>query len=167
MEEGMKALNIAAKVLAWRSNAMWSILLAIGEAAKALAGNVLTTKSLRLLSVYIGTRKTRCPRASLRTIGGGGFFFEYGPAEEISTVRSKSGIATRDVELMVTLTRNRFNEVPKVITCGGQNICVVVRGAMPSFVFAVPRVTLRNCARKKSGTAVSTIDNGAAHGRSA
>lgn len=98
---------------------------------------------------------------------GGGFFFEYGPAEEISTVRSKSGIATRDVELMVTLTRNRFNEVPKVITCGGQNICVVVRGAMPSFVFAVPRVTLRNCARKKSGTAVSTIDNGAAHGRSA
>lgn len=74
MEEGMKALNIAAKVLAWRSNAMWSILLAIGEAAKALAGNVLTTKSLRLLSVYIGTRKTRCPRASLRTIGGGLLF---------------------------------------------------------------------------------------------
>lgn len=59
MEEALKALNIAAKVLARRPNALWDILLATEEAVEALAGNVLTTKTLRLKTEYMGTRKTR------------------------------------------------------------------------------------------------------------
>lgn len=45
MEEALNALNIGAKVLAHRPNAMWDILLATEEAAKALASSVLTTKA--------------------------------------------------------------------------------------------------------------------------
>lgn len=56
MEEALKALNISAKVLARRSNACWDILLAIEEAAKALAGCTLTTKNMRLQTEYMGTQ---------------------------------------------------------------------------------------------------------------
>lgn len=100
--------------------------------------------------------------------GAGGFFSVYGPVQEVSTVKSKSSIVNSDMEFMVTLTRKRFNEVPKVITCGGQNICVVVEGSCPHFCFccAVGHIA-KLCPGKKSGTAASTIDNGAVQGRSA
>lgn len=44
------------KVLARRSNAMWDM--AAEEEAKTLDGNVLTIKSIRLQTEYIGTRET-------------------------------------------------------------------------------------------------------------
>lgn len=52
MKEALKSLNITAKVLAKWSNAMWNILLASKEAAKELAGGILTTKSVRLHTEY-------------------------------------------------------------------------------------------------------------------
>lgn len=58
MGETLKVLNIGAKVLACRSNALWDILLGPEEAAKALSSSILTTKSLRLQIKYMGTRKT-------------------------------------------------------------------------------------------------------------
>lgn len=44
MEEALRSLQIALKVLAKRSNVMWDILLANEEEAKLLIGSVLTTK---------------------------------------------------------------------------------------------------------------------------
>lgn len=43
MEEALNSLNNGAKVLDRLSNAMWDILLATEEAAKVLAGNILTS----------------------------------------------------------------------------------------------------------------------------
>lgn len=59
IEEPLKALNIRAKMLAQMSNAMWDILFATEEVANTLAGSILTTKTMRLQTEYIGTRKTR------------------------------------------------------------------------------------------------------------
>lgn len=53
MEEALKSLNIGDKVLALQSNARWDILLQTEEAAKSLAGSILTTKSLRLQTEYM------------------------------------------------------------------------------------------------------------------
>lgn len=48
--------------------------------------------------------------------------------ERVSSFKSKAGIATSDYEAIVTLTLSKFNEVPKVFTCGGRNIYIVVEG---------------------------------------
>lgn len=44
----------------------------------------------------------------------GAFFFDFGPMEEVSTVNSKSGFVTCDVELIVMLIPNRFNGIPSL-----------------------------------------------------
>lgn len=59
MVEYLKSLNIAPKVLAKKSNAMWDILLVKKEARNL----ILTTKSVRLqagyLGIYLGIHKTK------------------------------------------------------------------------------------------------------------
>lgn len=95
MEEALKSLNIEAKVLARRSNAMWDILLATKDSAKALAGNILTTKSVRLQTEYLGTRKTRV------TLHGvplfimedhlGFSFLKFGQINDVSAVKKQCG----------------------------------------------------------------------------
>lgn len=47
MEEALNALNIVAKVLVRRSNAMWRILLVTEETAKVFDTSVLTTKTTK------------------------------------------------------------------------------------------------------------------------
>lgn len=132
MEEVLKALNVEAKVLARRSNAMWDILLVSKEVAKTLAGNTLTTKTMRLQTEYMDTQKTRITLhwvpMYITEDHLGAFFAEYAPVDEVSSIKSKSGIFTGDFEVLVTLTRPKFNEVPNIITCGGRNIFVVVEG---------------------------------------
>lgn len=59
MQEALKTLNVSPRVLARRSNALWDILLANEEEAKKLAGSILTTKTVRMQTEYMGTRKTR------------------------------------------------------------------------------------------------------------
>lgn len=59
MEEALKTLNVAPRMLARRSNALWDILLADEEEAKKLAGSILMTKNVRMQTEYMGTRKTR------------------------------------------------------------------------------------------------------------
>lgn len=73
MEESLNALNMAAKLLARRLNAMWNVLLTAEEAAKALAGNI---KSLRLQNEYMGTRKTRIILHEVPMYITGGLLFE-------------------------------------------------------------------------------------------
>lgn len=61
MDEALQTLNVVPNVLSKRSNTMWDILLATEDKAKRLAGNIgrLTTKSVRLQSECMDTRKTR------------------------------------------------------------------------------------------------------------
>lgn len=59
MEEAAKSLRIAPKILARRINALWDLLLATEQEAKALTGNILTTATLRLQTDYMGTRRTK------------------------------------------------------------------------------------------------------------
>lgn len=56
MKEPIKCLIIGAKVLACKC--LWDILLVTEDALKVLAGNILTTKSVRLQTEYMGIRKT-------------------------------------------------------------------------------------------------------------
>lgn len=42
----------------------------------------------------------------------GAFIVKYLHVEEVSAVKSQAGIATSDFEIMVTMTRKTFNEVP-------------------------------------------------------
>lgn len=132
MEEALKTLNIGAKILSRRSSMMWDILLASEEAAKALAGSTLTTKMLRLQTKYMGTWKTcitlhRVPMY-ITEDHLGAFFSSFGPVEGLILIKGKSGIATSDFEVLVTLTRPKFNNVPNVITCVGRNIYIIVEG---------------------------------------
>lgn len=53
MEEALKNLNIASKVLTRRVNTMLDILLTTVKETKALAGSILTTKSVRLQTEYL------------------------------------------------------------------------------------------------------------------
>lgn len=48
MKKALQNLQIAAKILARRSNAMWDNLLVTEDAAKSLTGCILTTKAVRL-----------------------------------------------------------------------------------------------------------------------
>lgn len=136
MKEGHKGLKIGAKVLARRSNTMWDILLATGEAAKALASSVLITKTLRVQTEYMGTQKTRITlhRVPMYIAEDnlGAFFFDYILVEGVSPIRSRADIATSYYEIMVTFSGPKFNKFPNVITCGGRNIYVVVEGRRPN-----------------------------------
>lgn len=132
MEEAIRTLNTWTKVMARRSKSTWDILLAIEGAAKALTGNILTTKTLRPQTGYMGTQMTwiilyRVPMYTtddhLET-----FFSDYGSVEGVSFIKSKSEIATSDFEVLAALTQRRFNEIRIVITCDGRNIFVVVEG---------------------------------------
>lgn len=57
LEEAIKSLQIALKVVSKRSHTMWNILLSLLEGAKCLAGSVLMTKDVRLRTEYMSTHK--------------------------------------------------------------------------------------------------------------
>lgn len=59
MEEALKGLQIQAKILVKGSNAMWDVHLASNVEGKKLVGSVLMAKSVRLVTEYMGTRRTR------------------------------------------------------------------------------------------------------------
>lgn len=61
MEETLKSLNTGAKVYVRCSIAIWGIVLQKAEAAKSLAGDILTTKSVRIQTEYMRRRKTKVP----------------------------------------------------------------------------------------------------------
>lgn len=124
MEEALKCLNIGAKVLARRSNAIWNVLVETENAAEPLI-----TKSVRLQMEYMGTRRTKVTlhREPLYiTENHFGFFFaKFREVVDISSVKSKVGIATGDFEVTVTLTKKNFMDIPNVLICGSRPIYVV------------------------------------------
>lgn len=125
MEEAIKRLNIAVKILVRRSRAMWDILLASDDTAKSLVGNIMTTKSVRLQTEYLGTRKTKVILHGVHLyilLDHLGFFFsKFG-----KVARDKAGIAAEDVEVMVS--RKNFVAIPNVLMYEGRPIYVAVEG---------------------------------------
>lgn len=121
MEEALKSLKIAPKLLARVSRAKWEILLGSEEEAKSLAGNTLTTRSLRLQTEYLGTRKTKITvhgvPADISDDRMGSFFSKFGQVEEVSAIMGKTGIATGDMVLQVILNRPAFECIPNLLKC--------------------------------------------------
>lgn len=58
MEEALKSLNIGDKVLVRCCIEMCGLVVKKVEAAKSLAGDILTTKSVRMQTEYMGRRQT-------------------------------------------------------------------------------------------------------------
>lgn len=85
--------------MACKSNSTWDILLAMEATAKALAGNMLTAKSQKLQTKYMGTRKTRITWHEVPMFIWG-FFADYGLVKEVSSLKSKTGITTSEFEIM-------------------------------------------------------------------
>lgn len=49
----------------------------------------------------------------------------------MSTVKCKVAIATGDVEVLLTMNRKNFMEMPDILTCGRRYIYMVVEGRSP------------------------------------
>lgn len=47
----------------------------------------------------------------------GPFFTQYGQVEDVSAIISKTGIATGDIVLQVTMNRKSFSEIPNILMC--------------------------------------------------
>lgn len=78
-------------MLAKRSNAMWDILIGDTEEAVKLTGSILTTKSLRMQTEYMGTRKTKITlhRMPMDITDDhlGAYFSQYEPVGNVSPVK--------------------------------------------------------------------------------
>lgn len=117
------------------SNAIWDLLLGTEEDAKRIAGSVLSTAAVRLQTEYMGTWRTKI------TVHGvpvdicedrlGDIFSKYGQVEEVSAITTKSGIATGDVMLHVTLARQTFGKVPNILMGRKKRMLVVVERRRP------------------------------------
>lgn len=55
-------------------------------------------------------------------------FAQYGQVAEVTPVKGKTGISTGDIIVQVTLTRESFNGIPDILTCGGRRTFAVVQG---------------------------------------
>lgn len=56
----------------------------------------------------------------------GVFLANYGWAENVSSVKNRTGIAASDFEVMVTMTRKNLLDVPNMLTYGGRFIYILV-----------------------------------------
>lgn len=114
---------------------MWDILLATEGEAKKLSGSILTTKSVRFQTEYIGTRRTKITihgvPVDISEDKAGAFFSHYRQVEEVSAVVSKASIATGDFVLQVTLTCQNFGVIPNVLMCRERRMLVMVEGRKP------------------------------------
>ena len=135
MEEAMKSLNIKATALARKSNASWDILLANKEEAQALAGLILATKTLRIQTEYMGTRKTKITLHGvpwlLEPKHMASYFACHGLVDKAYVIRRRSGLGSTDMEVLVTMNRQEYRDVPNIIMCGSHKIFVVVEGRRP------------------------------------
>lgn len=94
-----------------------------------MAGSILTRKNVRLQTENMAIRGTKV------TVLGmpvdicedriEAFFSKYGDVEGVNASISKSGIATGDIVLQVTLTRQAFGEIPNILMCREKRMLVV------------------------------------------
>lgn len=117
-----------------------------------MARSILTIKMLILhghMHGYMGTQMTRITLHGMHMYITydhlGTFFSDYNPVEGVSSIKNKSGITTRDFEVLVILTQHKFNEIPNVITSGGQNIFFIIENHNPTTGFVVLMDTWQSC----------------------
>lgn len=131
-EEALKSLQIIPKLLARWSNTIWDILMVNEEKAKKLVGSILTTKSIRLQTEYMGTQTTMIPLyivpMDLREEQLEVFF---GQVRDISAAARKTGIVTGNYILQVTMTRKNFLDISNILSCWGRNMLVTVEDRRP------------------------------------
>lgn len=88
-----------------------------------MTGNILTAISVRMQTVYMGSRKTKITLHGMPIdITGdhfGDYFSQYESVGYVSSITDKAGIATGDFELQVK------------VTCCGRLIFFVVEGRRP------------------------------------
>lgn len=58
----------------------------------------------------------------------GALFSKYGQVEEVLSIMSKAGIATGDIMLQVTLTRQAFGEIPNILMSSEKQMLLLVVG---------------------------------------
>lgn len=111
---------------------MWDILLATKDAAKLLFGSILTTNSVRMQREYMGIRKTNMILHGVPLYITeehlGYVFVKFSEVANILFIKRQTNITTSDVEIIVTLTRKSFMEIPNVLIYGSHLIYVVVEG---------------------------------------
>lgn len=82
---------------------MWDILLVPEEVEKALVGSTLSTKTMRLQTEYMGTRKTWITLHEVPMYITedhlGAFFADYSPVDYSPVVERTLNIATSDFEV--------------------------------------------------------------------
>lgn len=54
------------------------------------------------------------------------FFDKYGEIHEVKALISKSGIATGDMEVQVTVNREKFRDMPNNMVCCDKRMLVVI-----------------------------------------
>lgn len=120
MEKTLDSLNIRAKGLARRrtfNNAIWDILLQTENVAKSLVGSILMKKTVRLQTTYMGVRKVK-----VTLLGVDIYIYEdhllflsqFGDVSNVALIKRKTGIATGDVEVMITVNRKNFISISNV-----------------------------------------------------
>lgn len=133
--EAKKSLNIGSKVLVRRSNVMWDILLQ--DVAKSLAGSILTAKSVRLQTEYMGTRKTRirytgCPCTLPRTIWI--VYCQIWKGRGCLIHQQQSGHCHRRLCLAGENDQQMFLNIPYVLPCCDRSMCDCRRSPAPLLV---------------------------------
>lgn len=84
----------------------------------------------------------------------GVFFAKFIEVAGVSSVKSKAGVATGDFEVMITLTRRIFMNIPNVMTSGGRPSYFVVEGRQP-LCWSCGAVKI--LPRKEAGTTAPTM----------
>lgn len=113
---------------------MWDIYFSVEE-VKQQARNVLMRKTVRFQTEYMGIRKTRINLYGVPLDAAeehlGAFFMTYGSLVSISPILRKSGFATSEFALQVTVTREAFLNILNVLICFGRSIYVAVERKRP------------------------------------
>lgn len=98
-------------------------------------GEEAGTKSVSLQTKYMGTWRTKITLRGvpldIKEERVGALISQFGQVTDVTAAASKSGIATEDYVLQVTLTRKSFMNIPNILTCRGRNILVIVKGRGP------------------------------------
>lgn len=59
------------------------------------------------------------------------FFSQFGKAAEVSAIKRKTVINSGGREILVTVDRKKFVDIPNVLICGGRPIYEVIEGRQP------------------------------------
>lgn len=125
LEEAIKSLQMTSNVMAIRCHTMLNILSLMEEEDTRLAESVLMTKHVRLYVQDVDFSAWDSIRCEKRPFGS--ILHELCKGEQCLTI-SKSGFATSNFMLQMTLTKKAFVNIANVLICHGWSIYIVAEG---------------------------------------